>query len=461
MPRAVSVPRSGPDAAVELRDVGRRVVGHYWWLITLLVIAGAATGAVSHSGESTYTASARIVLDTSDPSTRAGATAIADTVKAIATSPAQVTAALRAAHITGRNPIEVANQHVSVTGLGSSAVVKLSVGDRDRHVATDLANALAARVISVRTQVATGGVSQQLATLGKQIEEKSAEISTTDATIDALNVKIANAGSAGAVNDLRARRDEASRRREFLGQQRSVLESEQVSILGDYALRPKPSIISRASVPLDADSSGWVPYMILGGLLGLILGVGIAAATETIRPTVVGADAVARELDITLLGTLRAGVNDVDGLQDLTPIAVRVQLAAKAAGVDDVGLLAVTPGVDLRGLAKRLRAISGAGLDAGVARGGIRESSFGEGGIPNRGSAAQIRPFSLASPLSLDERGATGLVLVSPSVLKKAAVVEIDDLLRVTPMPLLGLITYRPARLPGRAIMEREAEVIA
>jgi capsular polysaccharide biosynthesis protein len=453
MPQAVSVPRLGHDSGTELHDVGRRVVGHYWWLIILLVILGAAAGAVSRSGEPTYTASARIVLDAPDPSTRAESTAIADTVKAIATSPAQVRAALRAAHITGRDPTEVASQHVSVTGLGSSALAKVSVGDKDRHVATDLANALAARVISIRTEVTTGGVPQELATLSKRIEGLSADIARTDATIDALNLKVANAASATSANDLRARRDTVSRRRDFLGQQRSVLESERVNILGAFALRPKPSIISRASVPLHADSSGRLPYMILGGLLGLILGVGLAALAETISPTVVGGDALARELDVPLLGTLRAGLYEADGRQDLTAVAVRVQLAAATAGVDDVGLLAATPGADLRGFANRLRATRAA--EAGGARGGIRES------IPNRASAVQIRPFSLASPLSLDERGATGLVLVSPRVLKKAAVAEIDNLLRVTAMPLLGLITYGSARLPKRAIVEREAEVVA
>jgi hypothetical protein len=42
------------------------------------------------------------------------------------------------------------------------------------------------------------------------------------------------------------------------------------------------------------------------------------------------------------------------------------------------------------------------------------------------------------------------LVLVSPTGLPKADLVDVGHLLRVTPMPLLGLIVYRPARLLGR-----------
>jgi hypothetical protein len=438
---------------MELHEVGRRIVGRYWWLIALLIITCAAVAGISRSGTQLYTASARIVLDTPDPSTRQESTAIADTVRAIASSPSQVSAALRSARIKNRDAEDVAEHHVSVTGLGSYAVVNLSVSDRDRHVAVELANTLAARVISTRTHVTDGGVPQALAALNERIAELSARISNADAAIDELNLGVANAGSGQQANDLRAKRDAASRRRDYLGQQRGVLESERVNLLGTFALRPKPSVISRATFPLHADSSGTLPYVILGGLLGLVLGLGLAGVSETFRPTVVGGDALARELDTTLLGTLDGKVEADDLRRDLTPIAARVRLAAEAVDVDDVALLPVTADLDLRRFADRLRAhvVNGFGVVSAEWRPmGNREPALGEAWMARRPSSAlEIRALSFAAPGSIDDGGPSGLVLVSPDAVSKADVVDVGHLLSVSPMPLLGVITYRSGRLRG------------
>jgi capsular polysaccharide biosynthesis protein len=417
---------------MEVHDVGRRIVGHYAWLIVLLIVLGAVLAGLSRAGDKTYAASARIVLDAPDPSTRQESTAIADTVRAIATSPSQVRAALRSTGVANRDAVDVADHHVTVTGLGSSAVVTLTVSDRDRHVATDLANALASQVISTRTQVTNGGVPQELASLNKRIADTNQKISAVDATIDELNLDVAAARNPQQANDLRTRRDTASRRRDFLSQQRSVLESERISLLGTYALRPRPSIISRAAVPVAADSSGAVTYMVLGGLLGLVLGLGLAAVAEMVRPTVVGRDALARELDLALLGSLPSGLGGDASDDDLAPTAARVRLAAEAAEIDDIGLIAVTPQeADLRPIADRLQ----------------RSGGFGSTTLGSREpSPVRIREISVASPAAVEDVGETGLVVVSPDVVKKAAVADLGHLLRVTPLPVLGLITYRRAR---------------
>ena len=423
---------------MELHDVTRRILGRYWWLIALLVVLGAAAAAYWRSGDTTYSATARIVLDTEDPTTRVESSAISDTVNAIATSPSQVRAALRRAH-ANRDAFDVAENHVSVSGLGSSSVVKLSVSDRDKYVATNVANALAARVIATRRQVSSGGVPQEVAALTRRIDSITDRISSADAAIDRLSFAVANASTPQLANRLRAQRDAASRRRDFLAQQRSVLESERVSILGTYALRPKPSVISEASVPSDADSSGLWPYAVLGALLGLVLGVGLAALIETVRPTVVGGDALARELDVPLLGTLYARSDDDQPAEELAPVAARVRLAAQAAGVDDVAVLPVKADVDAQRLVESLDAAAQNGSGVVAAEGAAQQSS-----------RTRIRSADLASPAAAEERRATGLVLVAPSSLSKADLADVGHLLRVTPMPLLGLIVHRPANLFGR-----------
>jgi uncharacterized protein involved in exopolysaccharide biosynthesis len=426
---------------MDLHDVTRRILGRYWWLIALLVAAGALAAASSRAGEKTYTASARIVLDTQDPTTRVESAAIADTVKAIATSPAQVRSALRDAGVT-RDPLDVAEHHVSVSGLGSSSVVKVSVSDRDKFVAANVANALAARVIQTRREVSSGGVPQEVAALTKRIDDVSAKISDADAAIDRLSVAVATEPSAAA-----AKRDAAARQRDFLAQQRSVLESERVNILGAYALRPKPSIINRASAPIEADASGVWPYAVLGALLGLILGAGIAALIETVRPTVVGGNALARELDAPLLGTVLGRLDD-DVPEEVAPVAARIRLAADAAGVDDVVVLPVKGDVDVRPLVKNLKRAARKGFNA-------------VGEAPTHGRPmTRILAADLESPPIIDERRATGLVLLSPSGLPKSDLVDIGHLLRVTPLPLLGVIVYRPGRLFGRRRRSAAAELL-
>src|SRR6476659_8677936 len=119
---------------MEINEAGRRIVGQHLSLILLFVVVGAVGAFVLVGASQTYTASARLVLNTPDPTDRAGAIAIADTGNALATSPAEVTRALNSAHVTGRSGITVA-QHVSVRGLGTSGVLQLSVTDKSPSVA--------------------------------------------------------------------------------------------------------------------------------------------------------------------------------------------------------------------------------------------------------------------------------------------------------------------------------------
>jgi capsular polysaccharide biosynthesis protein len=416
---------------MELSEVARRIFGQHWRLIifcVFFVLAGIAFASLARGGSDTYTASTRLVLDTQDPKTRSESTSISDTAKAIATSPSQVRTALKDAHVTNRDPLDVARNHVSTRALGTSAVVQLSVSDRNRRVAAAVANALAARVIRARLEVSGGQLKQVLSNLGQQIDDLTTRIAHVDAQIDKLNVGLANALGAHAANALRSRRDAATRSRDFLAQQRGVLESERVSLLSTDALRPKPSIISPAAVPESADASPWLSYLLLGTLLGLILGVGCAGLMEVIRPTLVGGDVLARELGTPLLGTLP---NEPDGpaSSGLPVVSARLWLAAEAAGVETVALASAAPDVDLAEFAEQLEATPPHLLDPHPA---ARAAERARSGL-------RIRPFAL-DDTSPTRPGRVGLVLVAPAKLRKAKLVEVNELLRMTSLPLLGLI---------------------
>ena len=445
---------------MELNEAVRRIFGEHWRFIVFFVSFGIGVAALLHITDvRMYTATARVVLDTQDPQSRAESVAIVDTARAIATSPAEVSAALSAAHVGGRDAVQVAEHRVSVRGLGSSGVFQLSVSDRDPGTAATIVNALAARVIRARLSVTEGQARQILADLGKRIDDLSARISFSNATIDSLNERIARSSNPETVNSLRRERDDASRLSGFLGQQRAALETQRTSVLSNDSLRPKPTIISRAEPPARADSSGVLPDVVLGALLGLILGVGAAGVIETFRPTLVGAEALAREFRAPLLGTLAGKPDDEEALQDATAIAMRLRLAAGAAHVRGVGLVPMGPHVNVRPLAERLEAVSSQEASVAAAEPGRREPVEAVvAGRPARvapgmltGSPPRlllVRPFEVQNA-SLSNGGGTGLGLVVPSTVRKTELAEAGHLLTASGFPLLGLITYaRPRTAP-------------
>lgn len=436
---------SGSEAGMELSEAARRIFQHSRLIVLCIVFVLIGTGMtlLVRGGNATFTASTRLVLDTPDPKSRSESTSIADTAKAIATSPAQVRAALADAHITNRDPADVAKNHVSIRALGTSAVVQLSVSDRNRRIAAAVANALAARIIHTRLVVSNGQLQQISDDLEQRIAGLNTKIEGLDARIDSLNLRLANAGSGAAANAIRSRRDATARSRDFLAQQRGVLESERVSLLSTDALRLKPSIISPATVPQHKDPSQWLSYLVLGTLLGLILGVGCAGLLEVLRPTVVGGDAVARELDTPVLGAL-PNDSDAAAATILPGLSARLWLAAEGAGVEAVALLSAVPDLDLSRLAERLEATPSDTVDP-ERNGGAAERA-----------RLRIRPYTLhdSSPTAPSR---VGLVLVAPPKLRKAKLADLNDVLRMIPVPLLGLLisTASPSalhRLPKQVV---------
>jgi len=316
---------------LELNDAARRIFGQHWGVIVFCLLVGLWVPMHLHRGDqSMYTASARLVLDNQDPKTRAESAAINDIAQAIATSPTQVSQALVKAGAKGRNPVEVAKEDVSVRVLGSSGILELSVSDPSQTAAAAISNALAEGLIETRLEVTRGQVKKVDAALEERIARLNRRISALDLRVDSLTLQAASADTAAQSNARRRKRDEVTRSQDFLAQQRGALESQRVSLVSTGALNHTPSIISPAAQPRRADPSGQLPDIILGALLGLIVGVGLAGLLETIRPTLVGADAVAREFDAPLLGTLSDGLNGTDHSDGLNGTDHSDELARRA-----------------------------------------------------------------------------------------------------------------------------------
>jgi capsular polysaccharide biosynthesis protein len=447
---------------MELDEAFRRIVGQHSRLIVCFAVIGLAIAAFVHLGSGTaYTATARLVLDTPDPKSRTEAAAIADTGQAIATSPAQVRAALGRIGVH-RDPLKVATNEVTVRPLGTSGVLQLSVRDRNAQVAAAIANSLAAQVIRARLDVSSGKLQQALAAIEQQINGLGGKISSLDAQIGALTAQIA--GGSANIGSARSRRDAYAGQRGQLSQQRVALEAERASLLSSAVLRAEPSIISAATAPTHADASHWLPDVLLGTILGLIVGVGIAGLMEMIRPTLVGGDVLAREFDAPLLGNVRGNLGDAS-MVDSMWLSERIRLAVEAAGVRNVRLLGAGPPADLKSLAMSLRdrapsVAAGAKASNGSADLGAR-AQMNPAAEPEhesrpaaparrkaRRQAVEIEVFDVStwSP----NGGGTGLVLVSPIALKRDQLVDINRLLGISRGQIIGLITYEPVRTPAQ-----------
>jgi capsular polysaccharide biosynthesis protein len=363
--------------------------------------------------------------------------AIADTVKALATSPSRVQDALRTGGVTGRNAEQIAQDRVSVRALGSSGIVEISVTDAKAAAAALIANALAAEVIETRLAVTRGENQQALAAIDQRITRLNRRISTLDGTIATLSAQ-------GSDNQTRSQVNEAESTRDFLARQRGVLEAQQVSLLSNEALRPKPSIIGRATAPKAANPSRWLPDLLLAAAVGFILGIGTAGLIETLRRTVTGGAALARAFDTPLLGTVRPSFADGRSAAGDPDLAVRLKLAAEAADVTDATLFPVGH-IDTEALAVQLGPWA-----PDVAASGRRNSRR-----PNDAAVA-IRPFG-ATNGHANGRDCTGLVVVSPGSLTKTELEQAVQLVHRTSLPLLGLIAVEA--IPQRSARQYAALV--
>jgi uncharacterized protein involved in exopolysaccharide biosynthesis len=418
---------------LELSEVIGRIFGRHRKLIAVLVLAGLLAGFAIHLGDAPlYSASARLVLDTSDPEDQAQSGVIADTTRAIASGPSLVRDAL--AEIGARrDATELAKRHVQVQALGSSGVMQLTVTDADPKVAVALANAIAKAVIRTRLQVTAGEATTVVRELDQQLARLQQQISTLDGQID-------RAAGAGGTSQL-------LRQREALAQRMSQLENERASVETTRALRPRAAVLDAASPPALRLPGRRLPDLVLGGLLGLLLGVAAAAAIESLRPTLVGRTAIARGTEAPVLAELvgppqRRGHRHGWVAADVAEAAMHVELVAVAAGVQHVRLMALDRQVDLSNLVQ----ILGDSLKTAT----VQQADMPTARRRRPGSRAGLE---LEAPQSEGDGGRIGLVLVAPTVLKLADLDPVKDFLTISGWPLLGVIVYqsprRKALVPG------------
>ena len=403
---------------MDLKDVGQRIFKRHALLILLFTLLGLAGPFVVQSVLGTnYQATARVDLGPDASGTQQSAS-LGDMGLGLATSPQVVTTALKQAKVDRAVVDEVPN--IQVAPVGTSGVLDVTVTDTDATAAATIANSLAGQVVTLRTQAQYGESDQLL----KQLQDRSAALS---AAIDGVVAQ--QKRFTWVVPGLQAQQAD-------LTGQRSAVDAQLQSLSQSLSTAVRPRVIDASAKQGVEQPSNLTVLLPLGGLLGLLLGIAIAATREATSPTL-GRDGLARFLTAPVLGRLgraRGGVTTVS-----PALAGYVGAAADAAGVHTVQLIPVgRRPADVTGLA--------AELDASV-------------------DGVDVVAVPLGDQLGTRSRQTdAGVVVVAPGTVKGRHLGALQRHLAITRQPVLGVIGHRGrvrVAVPQQGALEPQQHQVA
>jgi capsular polysaccharide biosynthesis protein len=440
---------------MDLNDAWQRVVLRHLALIGVCVaIPVLIVLAMSFGSSHDYASSARVAVGTQAARSTQEAAAQAAQVEAIATSRTVVAEALRAAGVD-RPAGRTASQKVTVTGLGSSPVTRLTVRDQDARAAGRITQALAEQVVAV-----LAGPRDDLEHSRAQVEDRITSLQLRRGDVlsaaPALMSAKDSATIAGIDDELRGLGDQL------------------VGIDSQLATTIDPQVVD------EAGPSSRLPDATLAGLLGLVVGLGIAAASESMHPTVVGVEALSKIFSAPPLGT----VDQRDGVRlgmSLDRLATRVDIAARRVGVNVVALSGPLPEAKLADLAQDLdyltaghalprvgdapvsrlqtqlqrrlevRNHNGAGAASAVA---TEERLLGGADPTVTWETVRVLPCDERTLSLLGRSGGErmGMLVVAARSTPRDSLLHIEDVISTTGWPLIGVISVAPEPRSSRVL---------
>jgi len=237
-------------------------------LLTVAVLVGLALGS-SFVQEPVYAASARLLLQPkqSESPFDANTGARIDPARALATDIEVLESPLVQAEVRSRFG---SAPSVSASPVGQTDVVRVTAESTDPKRAADVANAYAAAYIDVRRQQAVDG----LLAAGKEIQDR---ITDLQQQIRGLDAQVTGAAAA----DQGAIRESVSEQRQALVQQQSLFKQTLDKLTVDANLASGGAqLVGSADVPTTPISPKPVRNGVLAGIVGLMLGVGLAFLAE-------------------------------------------------------------------------------------------------------------------------------------------------------------------------------------
>ncbi len=285
---------------MDLNEAAERIFKYHWVLILLLTILGLSIPlGLAQLQDDAYVASARISMGADDARDGGEANSLADTALGIATSPGVLGKALETAGVQ-RDQAELATL-VQVDPVGTSGILQLSVTDADPEASAAIATALATEVVARRTQAVLGNTEQLLAQTDVQIGALRFDIMRLEGEADAAareegRLRGIGLTPGGALDVIRLRYGQAV-------EQLTRLETQRDQLAQTLAQAVRPEVVASTARGIPVESL--LPARLaVGALLGLLLGVAIAATLEAWRPTL-SPTSLARHLGVPLLGNLR------------------------------------------------------------------------------------------------------------------------------------------------------------
>lgn len=428
---------------MDLNEALRRIFYAHRRSIVFFVALGVGFGvALASTSAPTYTASARVTIGDRAADENGDPVSMADAAEALATSRSVLTTATRAAGLQGDRFV-LEPGLVSVKTLGSSEFLQLEVTAPTAVTASLLANALAEEVVQRWAEVSGGQGGEAVALVQETLDGVLERTASLDEQITLLSLKMDQLGGQGDLARLQAQRDSLVAEREALDRQRVSYEAQLSALLVDAASRSAPQVIDPAVPPPTADSRHTVPTAVLGGLLGFLLGAGLAGLIEAVSPTLVGAAAIGDALGVPVLGSLsRPSDQHTDGARRAI---VNTRLAASRVRASTLELLPLGSSIDLTALSA---AVEGDEEPSDSNR-GVSKRTRGQLVAHTFGLDAMDLPTSSRMPAS----ATTVLVAVAPSVLKRSRLREVFDIRAVTAWEIIGVVVYEQAE--KRSILRR------
>lgn len=329
---------------MEASEAIRRIFWRNRWLLLILVIVPAAVVvAMQEHQPVTYTATANVQGQGITPDTTTQVSAVQARVTAVATDPAVVRHAITTAGVD-RDTTQVARHEISVTPLGTSAVMAVTVTDHSRPVAVQLAGTLANAVANQLNQLGIRD-NPELSALNKTIAQLTSKRNKLIAELDSA--------TAAGVSSTSVQAQSLLARLSATEQELATNEATSQQILSSLSANTGASVVSIPSSASGASRHA-LTYGALAAVLGLVAGLLFGALREIVRPTVAQPAAGARELGAIPLGDAETSGDRVAGIDD--DLAGRLSLAADRAGVDTIVLTGPVPRAQLAALADRLNA---------------------------------------------------------------------------------------------------------
>lgn len=428
---------------MEASETGRRIFWRHRWLLLVLVILPAIGVVVLREGQPvTYAATAVVQGQDTIPDTSTQVSAIQARVASVASDPVTVQAALTQAKVN-RDASQVAKHDISVTPMSTSAIMAITVSDKDPQAALAMATSLATAVVNQLNQLGVKGnpelasLSQTHAGLVSRTTQLQSELSASGS---------GNAATSAQVQSLLSQLAAAE-------QELANNNAQQQQVLATLTTETGASVVSLPADAVAASRHAAV-YGALAGLLGLIVGLLLAALREVLRPTVAQPDAGARELGAVLFGTAEERGGRIVALgRDLPE---RLNLAAHRAGARTVVLTGPGAPARLTSLAARLRATQSAdGLSLSTTRSetdnGTDASSNGEAKRPSR-IGSEHRAVGLATT-----DWSVGVTAAQPAE-QQRTVVTLNDIRLGAPPPDVALVVVLP-RFASHTALDQAADL--